>query len=83
MRTETFRISLGFIFTILFLIIVIISAWFALSKIKLESQKNIRDSLYTVIQTTQAALHVWIRYRKDDLISVANKKEVLLCFTVR
>ncbi len=77
MRTETFRISLGFIFTILFLIIVIISAWFALSKIKVESQKNIRDSLYTVIQTTQAALHVWIRYRKDDLISVANKKEVL------
>ena len=77
MRTETFRITLGFIFTLIFLITVMISVWLALSKIKLESQKNIRDSLYTVIQTTQAALHIWIRYRKDDLISLANKNEVI------
>jgi len=77
MRAERLRIAIGFIFTILFLLIVIISAWFALSKIKLESQKNIRDSLYTVIQTTKEALHIWIRYREDDLITIANKKGVI------
>ena len=77
MRTETLRITFGFILTILFLLIVIISAWFALSKIKSDSQKNVRESLFTVMQTTQEALHVWIRYRKDDLLTIANKKEVI------
>jgi len=77
MKPAIIKVSTGFVLTVLFLSIVIISAWFSLSQIKYESQKSIRESLHTVLQTTHEALRIWIRYRKDNLVEIANEGEVI------
>ncbi len=59
------------------MIIVLGSAWFALSRIELNSRQNVIKSLHTVVQTTQEALHIWIGQRKSDLMDIANEGEVV------
>ncbi|NQY95460.1 MAG: PAS domain-containing protein, partial [Campylobacteraceae bacterium] len=68
MSTQTQRITLRLLFTTIFLLIVIMIAWLALSQIKDESKKNIRESLYTVNQITKEAIDIWISHKKYDIV---------------
>jgi len=77
MKHREAKVSIGFIFTLIFLMIVSTTTWFALSQIKIESQKNIRESLYTVTQTTKEALNVWIRHKKSNIIEFINNDELI------
>jgi len=71
------KISSRYQFIVLFLCLIIISAWFALSRIELETRKNVLKSLFTVAQTTQEALHIWIKQSKSNLKDITTESEVI------
>ncbi len=76
MSTQTQRTTLRLLFTTVFLLIVIVIAWLALSQIKDESKKNIRESLYAVNQITKEAIDIWISHKKYDIIEFVNHHSI-------
>jgi len=77
MSTQTQRITLRLLFTTVFLLIVIITAWLALSQIKDESKKSIRESLYTVNQITKEAIDIWITHKKYDITEFIHHHSII------
>lgn len=78
MKQLNYKTNIVFIFTLIFIITVIISAQIVLSEVKNEAQNNIRKSLYTVIQTTNEALNIWIKYEKHNIKDFTENKNILL-----
>lgn len=56
--------------------IVIVSANFALLRIRSEVKQHTHHSLSTTLQTTRKALHRWIEQQKNELMLVSRNKEV-------
>ena len=77
MSTTSSKVVTGVTLTFVFIGIVSISAWLALSRIEQASQNNIRESLHTVMQTTHDALQTWIRFRLDDVDELAQNPRVI------
>ncbi len=57
-----------------FITIVILISFSTLSSIKEQTKSNIKESLNTVLQTTQEAHHLWISYRVREVQDFAKDK---------
>ena len=67
----------GLVFSGLFLVVVIIIAWIALERIEAQTRTNSSESLQTVLETTQEALHIWVEQRKRNILELASLPLVL------
>jgi len=59
------------------MLLIFIVAWFTLGKIENQARNTNKDSLQTVLITTQEALHLWITQRKFDVLDIAQNGELL------
>lgn len=71
------KIATPIIFPLIFLGIVSISMWFALSYIENNSKENIHKSLNAVLQITQEALLRWSESQLENLAHIASDQQVL------
>ena len=55
----------------LFILLVIIIAWFALDRVKERIQADMSDALQIVLHTTQESLNLWVESNKLQLIRIA------------
>ena len=51
----------------LFIMLVIITAWFALDRVKERIQIDVGEALQIVLQTTQESLNLWVESNKFQL----------------
>ncbi len=61
----------------LFIIIVAVLAWWALTGIKTRVKNDMRQSLQTVLQTTREAMNIWVRNHKGELDNIARDPRVI------
>lgn len=66
----------GMFFTLLFSLIVSLMAWVALDRIEELTKLSIRESLRTVLQTTQEAIYLWVHQREENILRLANTVEL-------
>ena len=55
----------------LFIVLVVVLAWFALDRVKERIQADVSDALQIVLQTTQESLNLWAENKKFDLSQLA------------
>ena len=70
MTSHTLRVS-NIIVAIIFIAIIITTAWYALQEIEAQTRDRSKNALQTVLLTTQEALHIWISQRKLDTAELA------------
>lgn len=66
----------GVIFTVGFLVAVILAAWIVLIEIEQRTKVQVQNSLQTVLQTTQEAIYMWINHRMQDALENASSLKV-------
>lgn len=77
MNAEEKKYFIWIFIGILFITIVVLISLSTLSSIKEQTKSSIKESLITVLQTTQEAHHLWINYRVREVQDLANEKELV------
>ncbi|MDH3884622.1 MAG: PAS domain S-box protein [Desulfobacterales bacterium] len=72
-RKQTILIILAFTFIIL----VILLAWFAISRVEEKIKTDVGDALQIVLQTTRESLNLWIESNKFDLTRLAGDPRIV------
>jgi hypothetical protein len=67
----------GILISIFFIAAIVAASWYALEEINQQTRHRARDTLQTVLLTTQEALHIWISQRKLDTSNLAQSDELL------
>jgi len=62
---------------IVFLAIVGTVTWFVLEDIEQKTKLGIRESLQTVLNTTQEAQQIWVSHKEEDVLSLAGEPAVI------
>lgn len=65
------------LFTTAFLLFVVMVSWIAIERIESQSKAIIRESLQTVLQTTQESLHLWVNQRKEMISDLVLQPELV------
>ena len=55
----------------LFIVLVVVLAWFALDRVKERIQADVSDALQIVLQTTQESLNLWVESNKFQMTRLA------------
>lgn len=58
-----------------FLLLVVVVSWIAIERIEQQSKGNARESLQTVLHTTQESLHLWVNHRKKIISDLVIQQE--------
>ena len=69
--TERASRRLPILSTSILILISVSLAWWALTNIKSELKGNMRESLLTVLHTTQEAVNIWVQDQKHELEGIA------------
>lgn len=77
MNAEEKKYFIWILIGISFLTMVVLISLSTLSSIKEQTKSSIRESLITVLQTTQEAHHLWISYRVREVQDLAEEKELV------
>ena len=64
-------------FTAVFLLLVIVLSWAALERIESQTKANVRESLQTVLQTTQESLHIWVNHRIEMMSELVSQPTLI------
>ncbi|MGD9181439.1 MAG: PAS domain S-box protein [Desulfobacterales bacterium] len=75
------KLSILMILAGLFIMLVVIIAWFALDRVKERIQADVSDALQIVLHTTQESLNLWVESNKFQLTRLA--EDPRLVFLVR
>ena len=65
------KLSILIILASLFIMLVVIIAWFALDRVKERIQADVSDALQIVLHTTQESLNLWVESNKFQLTRLA------------
>jgi len=60
----------------MFIILVLLITWIALTKIEKQTKLNSKEALQTVLETTQDALSIWISQRKHNIQKLTALPEI-------
>ena len=68
---------LGFAISIIFIALIVTTAWYALATIDQKTRIRTRDALQTVLLSTQETLHIWVNQRKLDTLELARNDTLI------
>jgi len=80
MNTEKKKYIIWITIVLAFVTIVILISLSTLTSIKEQTKNNIKESIHTVLKTTQEAQHLWISYRLREIQEFA-KDKLLIQYT--
>jgi polar amino acid transport system substrate-binding protein len=68
---STQKLTILMILAGLFIVLVVVLAWFALDRVEEKIQADVGDALQIVLQTTQESLNLWVESNKFQLTRLA------------
>ena len=71
------KLSILIILAGAFLMLVVILAWFALSRVEEKIQTDVGDALQIVLQTTQESLNLWVESNKFHMAQLAEDSRLI------